>query len=223
MSEFDIPPFRPQLLVDAREFLESRWIRWGEAHGKPVTCAGEGMCRFTSVFLICILGTGWKLERTFTVDNFGSPTRSNAFVYRNTNSKALFASFYSFGPNDNSDRKPVPPLPYVIEEFLRNYVTGGLDPQKSIKRIAFNNASNGFTAPTLINVATSNPRDILEYPSSSNGYINITTNTVGTNDAELIGIPTALLSNEGGAAVSGRIRSIDVVKGLIDRAEAAVD
>ncbi|HVK29529.1 MAG TPA: trypsin-like peptidase domain-containing protein, partial [Nocardioides sp.] len=44
------------------------------------------------------------------------------------------------------------------------------------------------------------------------------------NDAELIGIPTALLSDEGGSAVlSGRIRSIDVVKGLIDRAEAAVD
>lgn len=44
------------------------------------------------------------------------------------------------------------------------------------------------------------------------------------NDAELIGIPTALLSDQGGSSVlSGRIRSIDVVKGLIDRAEAAVD
>lgn len=43
------------------------------------------------------------------------------------------------------------------------------------------------------------------------------------NDAELIGIPTALLSDEGSAVLSGRIRSIDVVKGLIDRAEAAVD
>lgn len=44
------------------------------------------------------------------------------------------------------------------------------------------------------------------------------------NDAELIGIPTALLSDEGGSSVlSGRIRSIDVVKGLIERAEAAVD
>lgn len=43
------------------------------------------------------------------------------------------------------------------------------------------------------------------------------------NDAELIGIPTALLPDTGSAVLSGRIRSIDVVKGLIDRAEAAVD
>ncbi|HWJ07772.1 MAG TPA: FHA domain-containing protein [Nocardioides sp.] len=42
------------------------------------------------------------------------------------------------------------------------------------------------------------------------------------NDAELIGIPTALLSDLDTPVLSGRIRSIDVVKGLIDRAEAAV-
>ncbi len=43
------------------------------------------------------------------------------------------------------------------------------------------------------------------------------------NDAELIGIPTALLPDTGSTVLSGRIRSIDVVKGLIERAEAAVD
>ena len=43
------------------------------------------------------------------------------------------------------------------------------------------------------------------------------------NDAELIGIPTALLPDLSSPVLSGRIRSIDSVKALIDRAEAAVD
>lgn len=43
------------------------------------------------------------------------------------------------------------------------------------------------------------------------------------NDAELIGIPTALLPDTGSTVLSGRIRSIDVVKDLIERAEAAVE
>lgn len=42
------------------------------------------------------------------------------------------------------------------------------------------------------------------------------------NDAELIGIPTALLPDLSSPVLSGRIRAIDAVKGLIDRAEAAV-
>ncbi len=43
------------------------------------------------------------------------------------------------------------------------------------------------------------------------------------NDAELIGIPTALLSDLSSPVLSGRIRSIDVVKDLIGRAEDATD
>ncbi|THJ08866.1 FHA domain-containing protein, partial [Nocardioides sp.] len=43
------------------------------------------------------------------------------------------------------------------------------------------------------------------------------------NDAELIGIPTALQSDQGTTVTSGRIRSIDVVKDLIGRAEDATD
>ncbi|WP_237111788.1 trypsin-like peptidase domain-containing protein [Nocardioides sp. WS12] len=42
------------------------------------------------------------------------------------------------------------------------------------------------------------------------------------NDAELIGIPTALFSDRDTTVTSGRIRSIDVVKELIDRAEDEV-
>lgn len=43
------------------------------------------------------------------------------------------------------------------------------------------------------------------------------------NDGELIGIPTALFSDRDTTVTSGRIRSIDVVKELIDRAEDEVD
>lgn len=43
------------------------------------------------------------------------------------------------------------------------------------------------------------------------------------NDAELIGIPTALVADLGSPVLSGRIRAIDSVKGLIERAEAATD
>lgn len=42
------------------------------------------------------------------------------------------------------------------------------------------------------------------------------------NDGELIGIPTALFSDRDSTVTSGRIRSIDVVKELIDRAEKEV-
>lgn len=43
------------------------------------------------------------------------------------------------------------------------------------------------------------------------------------NDAQLIGIPTALFSDRDTTVTSGRIRSIDVVKDLIERAEDEVD
>lgn len=43
------------------------------------------------------------------------------------------------------------------------------------------------------------------------------------NDAELIGIPTALLPDLSSPVLSGRIRAIDSVKDLIERAEDAVD
>lgn len=43
------------------------------------------------------------------------------------------------------------------------------------------------------------------------------------NDAQLIGIPTALLSDRSSPVLSGRIRSIDAVKDLIERAEDEVD
>lgn len=43
------------------------------------------------------------------------------------------------------------------------------------------------------------------------------------NDAELIGIPTALFPDRDTTVTSGRIRSIDVVKDLIERAEEEVD
>jgi putative serine protease PepD len=43
------------------------------------------------------------------------------------------------------------------------------------------------------------------------------------NDAELIGVPTALQSARGSTVTSGRIRSIDAAKELIDRAEREAD
>ncbi|MDQ6524399.1 trypsin-like peptidase domain-containing protein [Nocardioides sp. LHD-245] len=42
-------------------------------------------------------------------------------------------------------------------------------------------------------------------------------------DGELIGIPTSLFAAEGSTVTSGRIRSIDVVKELIEKAEDATD
>ena len=42
-------------------------------------------------------------------------------------------------------------------------------------------------------------------------------------DGELIGIPTSLFADEGSTVTSGRIRSIDTVKDLIEKAEAETD
>lgn len=73
---------------------------------------------------------------------------------------------------------------------------------------------------TVLNIPELGPRSELDTdariaPGNSGGMaIN--------NDAELIGIPTALQSDEGTTVTSGRIRSIDVVKDLIEEAEAEV-
>lgn len=49
-------------LEQLRTFLVSRWIAWGAQYGKPVTEKGEGMCRFTAVFLKLALGRGWQFS-----------------------------------------------------------------------------------------------------------------------------------------------------------------
>lgn len=49
-------------LRDLRSFLEPLWCAWGRDNGKPVTQAGEGMCRFTAAFLSKILGKGWRFD-----------------------------------------------------------------------------------------------------------------------------------------------------------------
>ncbi len=49
-------------LVAIREFLVPRWQHWGRTNGKPVTARGEGMCRFTSAFLLNYLGPGWTMR-----------------------------------------------------------------------------------------------------------------------------------------------------------------
>ncbi|HEY6436717.1 MAG TPA: hypothetical protein VIY47_09005 [Ignavibacteriaceae bacterium] len=49
-------------LKEIREFLVPKWIDWGQKNNKFVSEKGEGMCRFTSAFLLGILGHGWKLN-----------------------------------------------------------------------------------------------------------------------------------------------------------------
>ncbi|THV18265.1 FHA domain-containing protein [Nocardioides caeni] len=73
---------------------------------------------------------------------------------------------------------------------------------------------------TVLNIPELGPRSELDTdariaPGNSGGM-------AVNNDGELIGIPTALQSDEGTTVTSGRIRSIDVVKDLIEEAEAAV-
>lgn len=52
-------------LEGIRGFLEERWVAWGRERDRPVTRDGEGMCRFTSAFLIAALGSHWQFSGGF--------------------------------------------------------------------------------------------------------------------------------------------------------------
>lgn len=51
-------------LHEIRHFLVPLWKEWGKSRRPvfPVTIKGEGMCRFTSVFLARILGPEWRFS-----------------------------------------------------------------------------------------------------------------------------------------------------------------
>ncbi len=51
------------LLQEIRHFLVPLWREWGRSRQPrfSVTIKGEGMCRFTSVFLADMLGPEWRL------------------------------------------------------------------------------------------------------------------------------------------------------------------
>ncbi|MBI4865864.1 MAG: hypothetical protein HY816_02830 [Candidatus Wallbacteria bacterium] len=158
----------------------------------------------------------WVLEKLFTVEQ--SQTRGNNFVYRHKKSQGIFASFYGIGASSLAqNRSPVTPMPYVIEEFLKSYVTGGRNPALATKRIAFNNADPSYPAGTVAPSATAFPKDIFAYPSASGGYTNLTTNGSGGTDAVLVdlsddGRTVTLLardrSKEGGAGLNAPAQSL---------------
>ncbi len=83
------------------------------------------------------------------------------------------------------------------------------------KRIVFNNSS-GSLSP-VVPSATANPRDVVAYPSASEGFTNLTTNNQPAADAQLVGISedgrtVALLSQdrskEGGASFQAPAASL---------------
>ncbi len=137
------------------------------------------------------IGSGagdWVLEQLFT-SQLGGPATAigNCFVYRNTKSNGRFASFYGFGRGTSgTNRNPVAPLPFVVEEFLKNFLTGNRDPLIATKRIAFNNSDTGL-AP-IGPVATSVPDDVILYPSGSAGFTNLTSNSSGATDSTVVAI-----------------------------------
>lgn len=47
-------------LVAIRAFLSQQWIEWGHERNRSITTKGEGMCRFSSAFLLGYLGKGWQ-------------------------------------------------------------------------------------------------------------------------------------------------------------------
>lgn len=59
LSRLDLSPER---ISEIRCFLVPLWIQWGVDRGKPVSAAGEEMCRFTSAFLVKVLGPGWRFD-----------------------------------------------------------------------------------------------------------------------------------------------------------------
>lgn len=51
-----------------RTFLTQKWIEWGNERNRSVTKDGEGMCRFTSAFLLGLLGKGWRFAGGYPSD-----------------------------------------------------------------------------------------------------------------------------------------------------------
>ncbi|MBI4872589.1 MAG: hypothetical protein HY814_13595 [Candidatus Riflebacteria bacterium] len=196
-SLYEYNPFTDFLATGAAA-APNRWLR----SGPHVPGSGAG---------------DWVLDRLFSSDDAtASPPRGNCFVYRNTRSQALFASFQAFGSDTlQADRNPVPPLGYVLEEFLKNFVTGNRDAAIASKKIAFSNSS--ATLAPITPAATSNPHDTVAYPSSQEGFTNLTTNTAASQDAVVVdlsddGRDVAVLSKdrskEGGPAFAALEKSL---------------
>lgn len=49
----------PNRLVVVRGALEGYWAAWAIERSRPSAATGESMCRFTSAFLVLILGNQW--------------------------------------------------------------------------------------------------------------------------------------------------------------------
>ena len=111
----------------------------------------------------------WKLAEYWNHLNGDTAEPGTAYMLQNVDSNGRFVQFMSFGDSDNwgTRRKVVEQLPYLIEEFLKNYVVSRRDPSKTAKRVVFRAAQSGTKDTGIcIDGNAHDDWDLLRYPTS---------------------------------------------------------
>jgi len=146
----------------------------------------------------------WLLDRLFSVDQdklaliktAGQPVSGGNFQFRNVNSRGIVAHFMCAGPSDGTGvddypnvvaglRKAIPDAGPIIRDYIDNYLLNQADPSLASRRVYF----NGPADPRLGGLSLgSTARDVVYWPTRSEGYGNVTTISNSSMDSVLQGV-----------------------------------
>jgi hypothetical protein len=152
---------------------------------------------------IAISGVRWGFNRLFSVDlglvdRAALPGESLAganFQFRNLDSGATMAHLLSCGTDapvvafptvTAGPRRPIPATGPVIRDYIDKYLLNATSPQEASRRIYFNALSS-----TTFGGTGAGGRDVVFWPTRSEGYGNATTITAASQDAVLQAVSAA--------------------------------
>lgn len=111
--------------------------------------------------------SNWKLEERWNQHNGQNGEAGTAYMVQNLDSNGRFVQFMSMGDSSlwSEQREPIEQLPYLLEEFLKNYVVSRRDPSKTAKRVIFRSNTSG-NVNMAVNGGFQSEYDLLRYPTN---------------------------------------------------------